>query len=52
MVRPFVPMWIFLSYGHDSNEALVRLVTTELVKRGHDVWFDKAVSLHENHCSF
>lgn len=32
---------IFLSYGHDSNEELVRLIMIELEKRGHDVWFDK-----------
>jgi len=32
---------IFLSYGHDSNEELVRRIKTDLEKRGHDVWFDK-----------
>ena len=32
---------IFLSYGHDDNEELVRLIKTDLEKRGHDVWFDK-----------
>ena len=32
---------IFLSYGHDHNEELVRLVKADLEKRGHDVWFDK-----------
>jgi WD40 repeat protein len=32
---------IFLSYGHDENEELVRLIKTDLEKRGHDVWFDK-----------
>jgi transposase-like protein len=32
---------IFLSYGHDHNEELVRLIKTDLEKRGHDVWFDK-----------
>jgi hypothetical protein len=35
------PMRIFISYGHDSNEELVRLIKTDLEKRGHDVWFDK-----------
>jgi len=32
---------IFLSYGHDSNEELVRLIKADLEKSGHDVWFDK-----------
>ena len=32
---------IFLSYGHDANEELVRLIKADLEKRGHDVWFDK-----------
>lgn len=36
-----VPMRIFLSYGHDANEPLVRRIKTDLEKRGHDVWFDK-----------
>ena len=35
------PMRIFLSYGHDTNEELVRRIKTDLEKRGHDVWFDK-----------
>jgi WD40 repeat protein len=35
------PLRIFLSYGHDHNEELVRLIKTDLEKRGHDVWFDK-----------
>src|SRR6185295_3297464 len=33
---------IFLSYGHDCNEELVRLIKADLEKRGHDVWFDKS----------
>ena len=33
---------IFLSYGHDANEELVRRIKADLVKRGHDVWFDKS----------
>jgi TIR domain len=33
---------IFLSYGHDSNEELVRLIKAGLEERGHDVWFDKS----------
>ncbi len=36
------PLRIFLSYGHDSNEDLVRQIKTDLEKRGHDVWFDKS----------
>lgn len=35
------PLRIFLSYGHDSSEELVRRIKTDLAKRGHDVWFDK-----------
>lgn len=31
---------IFLSYGHDHNEELVRLIKADLEERGHDVWFD------------
>jgi hypothetical protein len=33
---------IFLSYGHDQNEELVRMIKTDLEKRGHDIWFDKS----------
>ncbi len=39
--QPFVPMRIFFSYGHDSNEALVLQIKKDLEKRGHQVWFDK-----------
>jgi len=39
--KPFAPMRIFLSYGHDHNEELVRRIKADLEKRGHDVWFDK-----------
>ena len=35
------PLRIFLSYGHDGNEELVRRIKADLEKRGHDVWFDK-----------
>lgn len=38
---PSAPLRIFLSYGHDSNEELVRCIKGDLEKRGHDVWFDK-----------
>ena len=34
-------MRIFLSYGHDDNEELVRRIKADLEQRGHDVWFDK-----------
>ena len=40
--KPFAPLRIFLSYGHDANEPLVRRITSDLEARGHDVWFDKA----------
>jgi len=36
------PMRIFLSYGHDTNEELVRRIKADLEDRGHDVWFDKS----------
>ncbi len=39
-LRPH-PLRIFLSYGHDANEELVRRIKTDLEARGHDVWFDK-----------
>ncbi len=39
--KPSVPLRIFLSYGHDSNEELVRRIKADLEQRGHDVWFDK-----------
>jgi hypothetical protein len=39
--KEFNKLRIFLSYGHDHNEELVRLIKTDLEKRGHDVWFDK-----------
>ncbi len=39
--KPVEPMRIFLSYGHDDNEPLVRRIKADLEKRGHDVWFDK-----------
>lgn len=30
------PLRIFLSYGHDTNEELVRRIYADLKKRGHD----------------
>ena len=29
---------LFLSYGHDRNEELVRRIKADLEARGHDVW--------------
>lgn len=40
--KPFVPLRIFLSYGHDYNEDLVRRIKSDLEERGHDVWFDSS----------
>lgn len=37
-----LPLRIFLSYGHDANEELVRRIKSDLEKRGHEVWFDKS----------
>lgn len=39
--KPVAPLRIFLSYGHDANEELVRRIYADLKQRGHDVWFDK-----------
>lgn len=39
--KSVAPLCIFLSYGHDANEDLVRRIYADLKKRGHDVWFDK-----------
>ena len=39
--RPYRALRIFLSYGHDGNEELVRRIMADLKQRGHDVWFDK-----------
>lgn len=39
--KEFNKLRIFLSYGHDHNEELVRMIKTDIEKRGHDVWFDK-----------
>ena len=37
--KPFAPLRLFLSYGHDANEELVRRIKADLEKRGHEVWF-------------
>src|SRR5271157_4237488 len=42
MAKTSAPLRIFLSYGHDKNEELVRRIKADLEKRGHDVWFDKS----------
>lgn len=39
--KVIAPLRIFLSYGHDANEDLVRRIKADLEARGHDVWFDK-----------
>ena len=39
---PITPLRVFLSYGHDANEELVRRIKSDLETRGHDVWFDKS----------
>lgn len=40
MVEPqsFGSLRIFLSYGHDRNEELVRRIKADLENRGHDAW--------------
>jgi transcription initiation factor TFIIIB Brf1 subunit/transcription initiation factor TFIIB len=43
--KPFVPLRIFLSYSHDHNEELVRMIKTDLEKRGQDMWFKRRISL-------
>jgi tetratricopeptide (TPR) repeat protein len=40
--RPTTTLRIFLSYGHDANEGLVRRIKADLERRRHDVWFDKS----------
>ena len=35
---------LFLSYGHDSNEELVRRIRADMEKRGHDVWQDRKIA--------
>ena len=36
-----LPQKVFLSYGHDENEELVRLIYNKLRERGHDPWIDR-----------
>ena len=40
--KKFVPQKVFLSYGHDENEELVRLIYQKLAERGHKPWIDRA----------
>ena len=39
--KPFVPMRVFLSYGHDEHTPLARRLRDDLVAREHQVWFDE-----------
>jgi len=40
--EPFEALRIFLSYGHDRNEELVRCIKADLENRGHRVWYDRS----------
>jgi len=42
IVKSFEPLRLFLSYGHDDNEELVKMIKSDLEDRGHNVWFDKS----------
>jgi len=35
------PLRIFLSYGRDEHAAFAEKVKNDLIKQGHEVWFDK-----------
>ncbi|MBN1570021.1 MAG: tetratricopeptide repeat protein [Acidobacteria bacterium] len=37
----FVPLNIFLSYGHDEHVSVADRIKSDLVARGHNVWFDR-----------
>lgn len=39
--KSFLPQKIFLSYGHDKNEFIVKQIKKDLEARGHFVWIDK-----------
>jgi hypothetical protein len=41
IVRKVNKLRIFLSYGHDANEELVRMIKADMGKRGHGEWFGK-----------
>ena len=36
------PRKVFLSYGHDKNEPLVKKIYERLKERGHQPWIDRA----------
>ncbi len=38
----FVPRKVFLSYGHDDNEPVVKMIYDRLLERGHQPWIDTA----------
>lgn len=40
--QPYTPLHIFFSYGQDASEELVRIIKTDLEKRGRYVLFDKS----------
>ncbi len=40
--KKFVPKKVFLSYGHDENAWLVKLICEKLRERGHLPWIDYA----------
>lgn len=37
----FVPLNIFLSYGHDEYVAVAERIKSDLETRGHEVWYDR-----------
>ena len=41
LVKPVVPLRIFISYGRDEYATLAQRLKDDLLKRGHEVWFDK-----------
>ena len=38
--KAFVPLRIFLSYGHDEHAAFAQRLAVDLKGHGHEVWFD------------
>jgi hypothetical protein len=38
--KPFAPLRIFLSYGHDKHADDALHIKADLERRGHQVWFD------------
>ena len=41
VVKPIIPLNIFLSYGRDQHIEFAEKVKNDLISRGHNVWFDK-----------